>query len=177
MKELRAARRYATALFGLADRAGRTDAFEAELLRVRKVLEDQPALRGLMINPTLRLDDKERILDTKATRLSREVRDFLKVLIRKRRFVLFPEIQQAFHRLYEIKKGLQEVRILSAVPLRAGTQERLAAVFRKKLRSEIRLTAEVQRGLLGGLIARFEGKEIDLSCRSRLNALTQILMD
>ena len=187
MSDVIAAGRYTRALFELAEKENHLAEIDAGLYALAKTLKAQPKILLLMANPTLTDQEKyalasEAIADRKAGLLER----FLRVLIDKKRFSLLPDIQNIFHDRFEKKQGVQEVEMLSAVPFSSGTLEKFEALLIKKLRSspvstesqaprEIRLIPKTDRGILGGFILRFNGKEIDCSYRSRLYEIQQKL--
>ena len=177
MSDVIAAGRYTRALFELAEKDGCLREIDAGLLALGKTLEAQPKILQLVANPTLTGAQKielalQTLTDGRAGLLER----FLRVLIDKKRFALLPEIQKLFHESFEKKQGVQEVEMVSAVPLSAGFREKLQAVLAKKLRSEIRLIPSTDRGLLGGFVLRFAGKEIDCSFKNRLHEIRQKLL-
>ena len=177
MSDVIAAGRYTRALFELAEKAGSLREVEAELRALVKVLDAQPKILLLIANPALTQDQKvELALKTLTDGRAGLLEKFLRVLIDKKRFALLPDIQKLFHERFEKKHGVQEVEMISAVPLSSGFREKLAAVLTKKLRSEIRLIPSTDRGLLGGFVLRFAGKEIDCSFKNRLHEIRQKLL-
>ena len=169
--------RYTRALFELADKEGRLMEMDASLHSLAKVLEAYPKILRLVANPTLTSDQKtELALKTLTDGRSGLLERFLRVLIDKKRFALLPEIQKLFHARFEIRQGVQEVEMISAIPLSSGFRDKLSAVLAKKLRSEIRLIPSTDRTILGGFILRFAGKEIDCSFKNRLYEIRQRLL-
>jgi F-type H+-transporting ATPase subunit delta len=187
MSDVIAAGRYTRALFELAEKESHLAEIDATLHALAKVLKTQPKLLLLMANPTLTNREKfslaaSAIPEKKSGLLER----FLRVLIDKKRFALLPDIQKIFHDHFEKKQGVQEVEMLSAVPLSAGFMEKLKVILTKKIRTsplekspaartEIRLIPRTDRTLLGGFILRFNGKEIDCSFKNRLYEIQQKL--
>lgn len=175
MKDFRAARRYASAFADWVTKKQGWDRADQELAEIARILAENRKLLHLLTNPTLKLLDKEAILNQIAPGLSSDVLHFLKVLIQHRRFLLFAEIQATFHHLYEKHNGLCEVQLISAVPLLESTRTKITAVLKQKLRSEIRLVTKVQPALRGGWILRWEGQELNLSFQHRFDELRQQL--
>jgi F-type H+-transporting ATPase subunit delta len=187
MSDATAADRYTRALFELAEKEGSLTETNARLLALAKILKAQPKVLLLMANPTLTGQEKYALaLSTLAGGKTKLLERFLHVLIDKKRFSLLPEIQKIFHEILEKKQGVQEVVIISAVPLSSGFFEKLKAVLTKRLRTssllvepetqaEIRLIPKTDRGILGGFILRFAGKEIDCSFKNRLYEIQQKL--
>ncbi len=187
MSDIIATDRYTRALFGLAEKEGCLAEIDAGLHALAKILAAQPKVLILMANPTLTNQEKYALsLKALAGGKTELLERFLHVLIDKKRFAILPEIQKIFHEVFEKKQGVQEVEMFSAVPLSSGFLEKLKAVLTKKLRAsplavgpgartEIRLIPKTDRGLLGGFILRFDGKEIDCSFRNRLHEIQQKL--
>ena len=179
MRDHKAARRYARALFGLADAdpAGKLDAADRDFTQVRALTDKHPEITRLVSNSTISLAQKEDLIDQIVPQgISSRLIHFLKVLIRKKRFADLGLIQEEFHRLYEKKKGIREVELVTAVELSPAVREKLNSVLKKRLKSEIRLHPKTDPDLIGGLILRFEGNEINGSLKSRLEELRQLLM-
>jgi len=177
MSDVIAAGRYTRALFELAEKEGRLAEIDAALHALARSLEGQPKILLLMANPTLTNPEKYTLaLSALADKKARLLERFLRVLIDKKRFALIPEIQKIFHARFEKAQGIQEVEMLSAVPFSSEALGRFKTALTKKLRSEIRLLPRTDRGILGGFILRFDGKEIDCSFRNRLHEIQQKLL-
>jgi ATP synthase F1 delta subunit len=187
MSDATAADRYTRALFELAEKEGSLAETAVRLQALAKILKAQPKVLLLMANPTLTDQEKYALaLGALAGGKTKLLERFLLVLIDKKRFALLPEIQKVFHEIFEKKQGVQEVTLVSAVPFSSGFLEKLKTVLTKRLRpslldtepeagTEIRLIPKIDRGILGGFILRFAGKEIDCSFRNRLHEIQQKL--
>ena len=176
MSDAAAAGRYTRALFELAEKEGNLAEIDGGLHALAKILEAQPKILLLMENPTLTNQEKFSLaLSALAGGKTNLLERFLHVLIDKKRFALLPGIQKIFHDRFEKKQGIQEVEMLSAIPFSAEVLGKFKAALTKKFRSEIRLIPRTDRGLLGGFILRFDGKEIDCSFKNRLHEIQQKL--
>lgn len=176
MSDATAAGRYTRALFELAEKEGRLSEIDASLHGLAKSLEAQPKVLNLMENPTLTSGEKYGLaLSALPARTTGLLERFLRVLIDKKRFALIPDIQKVFHGAFEKKQGVREVELFSAIPFSSEVREKFKAALTRKLRSEIRLIPRTDRGLLGGFILRFDGKEIDCSFKNRLYEIQQKL--
>ena len=188
MSDVIAADRYTRALFELADKEGRLKETDAGLHALAKVLKAEPKILLLVANPTLTQAQKiELALVTLTDGRAGLLERVLRMLIDKQRFGLLPEVQKIFHDLFEKRQGVQEVEMISAVPLSSGFLEKLKAVLTKRLRTsplavgpeartEIRLIPSTDPRLLGGFVLRFTGKEIDCSFKNRLHEIRQKLL-
>jgi F-type H+-transporting ATPase subunit delta len=173
----KAVSRYARALFGLADSRGELEPLEKDLDDAKKLVRQHPEISNLVLNTTISQGEKEDFLEKVfPTAFSPLLIDFLKLLVKKRRFPELPFIQEEFHRLYEKKQGIQEVKAITVVPLSPPNQEKLREMLKRKLQCEIRLVTEIDRNLIGGFILRFNGTEINATYKNRLEEIRQKLI-
>ena len=178
MTDPRAGVRYARALFALAGEADLLDKIEKELLEAAALTARHPEISNLVRNTTISREEKEDFIQKiLPPGFSTLVVNFIKVLILKKRFRDLPLIRDRFHRLYEEKRGLQKVRVESAVALTGALEEKLRRALEKKLDRKVTLESSINPALLGGLVLDFDGARIDGSYRTALQGLKQILMN
>lgn len=170
--------RYAQALFHLAEEAEALDRVEKELLEAKALIERYPEVSHLLKATTLSREEKQDFVEKVflPEGFSNLLVNFLKVLVKKRRFQELALIQEKFHRLYEGEKGLQRVRVQSPIPLDEAAQEKLRKTLEKKLRRTIYLETAVDPEILGGFILDFDGTQIDGSFRTVMHELRQKLL-
>lgn len=171
-----AASRYTRALFELAEKESRLAETDQALTHLKNLLETHPEILRLVANPTLSDEEKfELIRKILPKTIPELLTRFLKVLLEKKRFALLPAIQALFDDLFDKKRGIEEVEMISPVPLSAAFQEKLKAVLQKKLRSQIQLISKIDARLIGGFVLHFDDKEIDCSFRNRIHEIQQRL--
>lgn len=176
MNDIRAARRYSQALYNLALSAGTLDAVDNELEAAVIFFKKNPDVMRIISNSTIAPAAKEEFI-AKAVPpgTSGLVVNFFKVLIKKKRFPGLAVIQSEFHRFYERNRNVEEVTAITAVALSPENASKLQAVLSKKLNSSVRLVQKVDSRLIGGLVIRYAGNEINASFRSRLDVMGQLL--
>ncbi|MBN1688926.1 MAG: ATP synthase F1 subunit delta [Candidatus Omnitrophica bacterium] len=169
--------RYNRALFQLAEERKETDKIEKDFSHFIKLLAANPTVMHLMLNSIVSQSEKTTFLDkTLSGNITPTFLHFLKVLVRKQRFSHISDIQKEYHRLYEKKQGVQEVSVISAVSIKKILEEKIYSVLKKITRSEVRLIKKVDPSMIGGLVIRFNGTEIDASYRDQFRILRQRLM-
>jgi len=177
MKDSRIGLRYAHALLALAEPRGELDRIEKELAEAGTFIGRHPEISRLLRNTTLSREEKEDFLEkVLPPGLSSLVVNFLKVLIKKKRFQDLPTVQEKFHRLYEQKRGLQRVRVETPIPLDESILEKLRRVLEKKVNRRVTLETTVDPEILGGFVLDFDGTQIDGSFRTGLHELKQKLL-
>lgn len=176
MMDLRAVHRYTKALFELAEQADQLDKIDDQLIGLCRLVVTHPEIHHLVSNSTIAQAEKEDFIGkvVPADTLPLLV-NFLKVLIKKGRFWELQSIQTEFHRSYERKRRVEEVTVVSAVPLSDETTAKLEKILKQKLHLDINLIAKTDPKMIGGLILRFGGNEINASFRARLENLHQLL--
>jgi ATP synthase F1 delta subunit len=167
--------RYARALIGLAEKDSQLDAVESELAATCEILAQNPGIGRVIASPTVSPRDKEKLVAEISKGASAILGGLLKVLVQKKHFEEFPGIRDEYHRLFEMRKGILEIRVITAVEIAEPVKNRLRTVCRNKWRSEVRLLCEKNPSILGGMILRFNGKEIDACYRTRLAEIRQQL--
>ena len=177
MKEVRVAKRYAAALFGLADRDGIVDSVSAALTLIERLLNDVPYLRAVLNQPMVSQDQKNKVAsDAFGDRVTATSLSFLKLLIRKRREGLIGECAREFRALVAERDNTAEATAFSAVPLTPAQTERLTRSLERLTGKLVLLHTEVDAGMLGGVVVRLGDTIIDGSVRGRLQRLEQQLL-
>jgi len=178
VKDYRIALRYGRALLALAEEHGQLESVENELAQAASLVVRHPEISHLLMHATISREEKEDFLDKILPRnFSSLTVNFLKVLVKKGRFLGLSLIQERFHRLYEEKMGLQRVRVEAPFVLDKTLEEKLRRALEKKLNRKIYLETTVNPEILGGLVLDFDGTQIDASFRSKLLELKQRLLN
>lgn len=177
MKDLRASNRYSDALFNLAEERGELQAAEDGLAAVARLIGEHPQILRIVENSTISTEDKEALLSKIFSSLAPAlVLNFLKLLIEKNRFSEIAAIQKIFHARFEAKKKIREVTVVVPRALTGEAETKLRALLNKKLASEIRLSVKTDPSLIGGLVLRFDGREVDASFKNRLREIRHKLL-
>ena len=177
MMDLRAVHRYTRALFELAEKQKTLDRIESQFHEIKLLVERHHEIPHLVLNSTISFAEKEdfisKIVPSETSPL---LLNFIKVLIKKKRFNELAAMQKEFHKLYEKKKGVREVEAVTAIALSQANEQKLITVLKKKLGSEIRLMTKVDPEMIGGLILRFDGTEVNSSYHAQLEELRQLVL-
>jgi F-type H+-transporting ATPase subunit delta len=201
-----AARRYAEAAFGLAQRDGTQDAWryglraaadafsQPELLRIvedpaRPKAERMSVVRAVLGAESLTalvrsVADRERsttaslpaVVETVASSVADQLINLVALLLERRGVAILPSISDEYDRLLDEARGIVRAVVTSATEL---TDEEASAV-RERLEamtgSRIELRRRVDPDLLGGLTVRVGDRLVDASVRGRLERLRAQLL-
>jgi len=126
----------------------------------------------LLANPAVAVATRVAAADTAlANKVSDKALNLVRLLIRRRRIELLPQVAHRYEELYERQKGIVRATITSAAALDdtelRAIQARLSQITGGTLRTDV----NVDPSLLGGVIVRIGDRMIDGSVRGRLERL------
>jgi F-type H+-transporting ATPase subunit delta len=174
------ANRYANALADAVTNGSSADpqATLAELRSFQSIIGTSADLRIVLLSPAVSTAKKRAVIAklADAIPLSKTVRNFLFVMVDRRRADILGEVADAFETVLGERLGFVKAAVTSAAPLsedeRARLQEALSEVAEKSVRCEF----EVDPALIGGVVARIGSTVYDGSVRTQLESLRQKLM-
>src|SRR5215212_5074382 len=110
------ARRYATALFSIAQERGTIDAWADELSRLRDLAMSRDGKR-LLESPDFTLVQKVAAVEATAGPLSKETAALIRILLERKRVLLIPALADAFNEQARIQRGIELATVTTAIPL------------------------------------------------------------
>jgi len=170
------ARRYADAIFALAEEANDLDGWRQELTKLDELLNDE-IVRAAFRSPTVSTARRLALALRLAPELRPETQNLLRLLVERRRTRAMPDIRQAFERKADEAAGIVHVTMTTAVALSEGQQEAYRQALARKLGRDVRLAAAVNPTLIGGATIQIGDHQVDGSMRARLNRLRESLLD
>lgn len=171
------ARRYSTALFGLAKESNSLSTTTSELDAFVAALNSAAQLGEFFVSPVVDRTVKERIIhDTLSGRASELVINFLVLLVRKRRENLVEMIARQMHELLDIDAGRKTAAVATPMTLDATELTQLAQRLSKTYGGNVILQPKVAPDLLGGLIVQVGDRYVDDSVSGKLEELRRHLL-
>jgi F-type H+-transporting ATPase subunit delta len=98
--------------------------------------------------------------------------NFCEVVISSDRVSLIPDIYTSFVQIVQEAKGVKVAELVSASPLGDDELEKIRQLAEKKFESKLEIDTKIDEEILGGFLINVGNKRIDLSLKSRLEALT-----
>jgi len=171
------ARRYARALFGLAEEKGRIEPWLDALDALEKAVADSAALRDALGNPVYPKEERRALAGALAgaLRLDEEPRHLILLLADRGRLESLLGVVGHFRALADEKLGRVRARVISAVPLAEAAAREIAGKLAQAARAEVILDRAVDPALLGGVIAQVGSFTYDGSVRTQLEELRRSL--
>ncbi len=168
------ARRYATAVFQLAQEAGNVGAVQRDLHTFVQALDADADVRKFFRSPVVDRKEKETIVAQAFSRLDPIALHTILLLIRKRRENMAEEIVAQYDVLEREARGAEELRVTSARPLAKNELdaivERLAAAYHTKFD----VTQSVDPSLIAGVRITMGDRRADGTIAGRLDDIARL---
>ncbi len=169
------AKRYAAALMSLTggDKALQGQ-FENQLTAIKELFE-QKEIKKIIASPIVNPELLKSVFENVATQLKANdvMKQFLKLLVEKRRTAVLPEIADAFHKLYLESQGQTEATVVTAVKLENSELEEIQAKVEKLVGKRVILSTQIDKSILGGFVIKIDNSLIDMSLKTKLDNMTK----
>ncbi|MDE3235335.1 MAG: ATP synthase F1 subunit delta [Bacteroidota bacterium] len=165
MPNPRLASRYAKSLIDLAVEQNQLEQVFADMQLLQAVCKSSREFVNLLRSPIIKADKKEQIIAAiTKDKVGVLTQSFTKLLVLKGRENDLPEIVSAFIDQYNQIKGIQKVKLTTAVAV--GDDVRVA--IENKLKAEagldkVQLETKVDEALIGGFVLEFNNNLVDAS--------------
>jgi F-type H+-transporting ATPase subunit delta len=170
-----AAKRYAQAAFEIAREQGEVLAWRDALNQIALFMSD-PEVRRVLENTRVGQEPKQNLIVTALGDTLPLALNLARLLVRKHRTALAPDIAGYFEQLMEQERGVSRVRAITAVPMNDAERDALTQRLREQTGNEVILQIEVDPSLIGGLVLQIGDRLIDASTRGRLQAMRESLV-
>jgi len=167
-------RRYAQAVFEIALETKELDRWQSDLRRIASLGEDD-ALIAFLESPKIQLADKARLLSEQLDGVNPLALNLVYLLAARGRLRSIGDIADAYQRLLDNYRGIETAEVVTAIALDEEDKQRLAEHLGAIVGKKVALKTEVESRLIGGIIARIDGKLLDGSTHSKLEALKKEL--
>ena len=171
----RLASRYAKSILGLAIEKGQLEKVYKDMVYLRTLCRSSRDLVNLLRSPIIKSDKKRNILEaiTKGN-ISPMTMAFVGLLMNKEREAYLPEITAAFEEQYKTYKGIQTVKLTTAVPVSEDLKQAILGKIKTDRQvAQIDLETEVRPELIGGFVLEIGDELIDASIAFDLNKIKQ----
>jgi F-type H+-transporting ATPase subunit delta len=172
------AERYAQAILELADEAGQLAQTTEQIRGAAAAYLESAELRAIMVSPAVEGGSRDSVLKDIGTRLalSQLSLNALRLMARRGRLSLLPDVADMLGRLADEKAGVLRATVTSARPLAEDYYQKLAAELEKRTSRKVLLERREDPTLIAGVVTRIGDHTIDGSLKGRLAALERTLL-
>ena len=167
---------YAQALYALAKEESLTEIILKELKVLEEGFSQEPDFMRLLASHSLSKQERCNILDNSfRDKIHPYVLNFLKILTEKGYVRHFSDCCKAYRRQYNEDNGILPVCAVTAVAMNDAQVQKLTDKLTQITGKIIELTNRVDPGCLGGVRLDYDGKCVDGTVQSRLDAVRALL--
>jgi len=161
--------RYAKALFDLAIDHDAIDAVYIDM-KVIDNLCSMDEVKAIVTNPVIPKKKKtEIILKLSGKGLNRLTARFIELMFSNDRGDYLTAAARKYINLTRRHRGIRQVSITTAVPVREKIKEKLAAVVTGEGKEKIEFIEHIDSSIIGGFIIRVDDTYVDASVKTKLN--------
>lgn len=162
------ARRYAQALFDTAKKKNALKKVREEMDALTKLADASEDFTSFLRNPVIKDEGRIAVFDKALKNTRSPSRQFVRLLVDKKRTAILPDIGRAFAELHDEAEGILPVTVTSAKEFSTAQAKALTAKLTAKYKKKIVLKTEVDEELLGGFRYRVGDEITDLSISHKL---------
>lgn len=168
------ARPYAKAAFDFALEQGQLDKWQAMLQFSALVAENEQVeeyISGALASGQI----ADFFCNICGDQLDQYGQNFIRVMAENRRLPVLPTVYDQFLALRAEHEAVKDVLVVSATELSQAQTDKIVKAMEKRLGEKVRLTNQIDKSLIAGVIIQYDDVVIDGSSRGQLERLSQAL--
>ena len=170
-------RRYALAIYEVAEKKGKVDEFLNDLRTVCDVIENDKDFQILIKHPHINTIKKKQLFtDIFKNKIDDDLLSFMIVLIEKNRILQLRGKLDQMEKIDLERKNIIKGVIKTAIPLLQEEFEKLKAIFEEKYDKTIIFETHVDKSILGGVYVSVGNDVIDDTIKSKIEEMKEIML-
>ena len=171
-------RRYAEALISIGVEENRCEKFESELTEISVVLDGSTELKNVLYSPVYLSKNKKGILKEiiKRLEISKDIENFLNLLIDKKRIELLPHILKKYGEILDQIVGRVRAKVIVAKNIPAELISKLKESLEKYSGKKVLLEIQEDPAIIGGVITKLGNTVFDGSIRTQLEKIKKSIV-
>lgn len=173
------ARPYAKAAFDFAieQQAQNKSAVEkwAEMLNFASQVVENKEMQDFLTGDLSASKVADTVISICGDQLDQYGQNLIRLMAENKRLTVLPAVFALFQHYVSEHQAIADVEVISAQPLSAEQQAKIAAVIEKKLARKVKLNCSLDNALIAGVIIRTDDFVIDGSSRGQLDRLANEL--
>ncbi len=166
---------YGKALFDLAWEEGVQERLYRELELAEQAFRADPAYVTLLDTPAVSTEEKLCLLKEAFGGFTETGRNFLSILCEKRSIHRFFDCRKEFNKAYDEAQNILRATAITALPMSPKQMDALKSKLAELTGKTVVLENKKDEKLIGGMILRYGGVQLDDSILSRLDKLRRSL--
>lgn len=171
MARAASARRYAQAVFQLAQERGELEDWLADLTVLAQSLENREFAEFLDAPQVHSGKKVEVVKETLGKAVNPLALNLISLLATRSITRILPQIADQFQELLDRHQGFERAEIVSSIALDDQQQRRITDLLEKIAGKDVKLTASVEPQVLGGFVARVGDRVVDVTTKTKLERM------
>ena len=172
-------KRYATALFDLANETDDISTLEKNVETLTQSIDESTDLNSLISSPIYSREQQKNAIGAVATKMgmSAVMIKALSLMADKRRLFVLPAFLSVLNDLISESKNEITAEVVSAQSLSKGQVEKLGKSLKNNFGKDVKINATVDPTLIGGMVVKVGSRMIDTTIRAKLNSLQNTMKE
>ncbi|AKD39057.1 F0F1 ATP synthase subunit delta [Pasteurella multocida subsp. multocida OH4807] len=168
------ARPYAKAAFDFAIEQSTVEKWTEMLQFTSEVIKDD-VMKTFLTSSLSANKLADTVISICGDQLDQYGQNLIRLMAENKRLTVLPAVYQEFQHYVEEHQKTAEVQVISAQPLNATQEQKIAAAMEKRLARKVKLNCSLDSSLIAGVIIRTDDFVIDGSSRGQLTRLANEL--
>ena len=171
--------RYSRALFEISRDSDNLDKVETDIKNLKLIYDKNLEVRNFIKDPSQIITEQNKLINLISDKLNftKNVQNFLLLLIEKRRIFFVNKIIESFLRLCSQKRGEIKASLISSKELSQTELNGISTDLSKSMGSTLKFDYKVDKELIGGLKLQLGSIMIDTSIRNKLKKYEQAMLE
>ncbi len=171
--------RYSRALFEVSKELDELDKVESDVKNFQLLLNSSLDIKNFIKDPTLTIDNQNTVINSISEKLkfTKNFKNFLLLLIEKRRIFFVNKIFNSFLKICLKKKGEIEASLISSKVLSQLELEKISKDLSGSIGSKLKFNYKVDEKLIGGFKLQLGSFMIDTSIKNKLKKYEQAMIE
>ena len=171
--------RYSRALFEVVKESNELEKTETDIKNFAFLLKNSLDIKNFIHNPTQSKENQINLIKLLAEKLnfSKSLKNFVFLLVEKRRIFFIEKILASFNKFVTRQKGEINASLISSKELSKQEIEKISKELSIDRGSSIKFSFEVDKSLIGGFKVQIGSLMIDSSIKNKLKKFQQLMIE
>ena len=171
--------RYSRALFEVSKESNELDKVESDIKNLRSLLDSSLDIVNFLKDPSQSISQQNKAINLISEKLefSKNLKNFLFLLIEKRRIFFVKKISESFIKMCSKKRGEIKASLISSKELSQSELDKIGKDLSNSMGSNLKFDYEIDKELIGGFKLQLGSMMIDTSIKNRLKKYEKAMLE